>query len=110
MVGCWIGWWWVAELGGRWSISFVQFRGRGRGRGRERGRERENSNGERREVREKKDKIIICTATVIVHICSITVAIVHKYTTETFEFYKTLHQLVQLLLMVVIKILETCYF
>ena len=54
VVGCWIGWWWVAELGGRWSISFVQFRGRGRGR--ERGREREKSNGERREVREKNIK------------------------------------------------------
>ena len=92
---------WVVD--GRLVLSSSEEEGEGEG-------EREKSNGERREVREKKYKIIICTATVIVHICTVTVAIVHKYTTETFEFYKTLHQLVQLLLMVVIKILETCYF
>ena len=51
VVGCWIGWWWwVVELGGRWSINFVRLRGRGRGRGRERERERE------REVRWRKKR------------------------------------------------------
>ena len=79
MVGCWIGWWWwVVELGGRWSINFVRLKGRGRGRGRE--REREKSDGERREVREKIYKIMICTTTITVHICTVTVAIVHKCT------------------------------
>ena len=64
-------------VGGRSILSVSEEEGEGEG---EREREREKSDGERREVREKIYKIMICTTTITVHICTVTVAIVHKCT------------------------------